>query len=128
GLDAKMILHDSLTLDIALKPDFSQVESDDPQPTVNQRYEVQFNEKRPFFLENNGFFVTPQNLFFSRRIIDPDYGARLTGKLGHWNMGFLTMDDKAPGLAVSATDPNFEDHAVIGVARVQREFATRSNV
>ncbi|HVV47822.1 MAG TPA: DUF5916 domain-containing protein, partial [Bryobacteraceae bacterium] len=42
GLDAKMVLHDSLTLDVALRPDFSQVESDDPQVTVNQRYEVQF--------------------------------------------------------------------------------------
>jgi len=128
GLDAKMIIHDSLTLDVALKPDFSQVESDDPQTTVNRRYEVQFNEKRPFFLENNGFFVTPQNLFFSRRIIDPDYGARLTGKLGRWNMGFLTIDDKAAGIVAGPDDPNYEDHAVIGVGRIQRAFAKQSNV
>ncbi len=128
GLDAKMILHDSLTLDVALKPDFSQVESDDPQVTVNQRYEVQFNEKRPFFIENNGFFVTPENLFFSRRIVDPDYGARLTGKLGRWNMGFLTIDDKAPGIEAGTGDPNYGDHAIIGVGRIQREFGAQSSV
>ena len=128
GLDAKMILHDSLSLDIALKPDFSQVESDDPQPTVNQRYAVQFSEKRPFFIENNGFFVTPEQLFFSRRIIDPDYGARLTGKLSRWNLGFLVIDDKAAGIAAGPGDPNYTKKALIGVARVMREFGTQSNV
>jgi hypothetical protein len=127
GLDAKMIIHDSLSLDIALKPDFSQVESDDPQPTVNQRYEVQFAEKRPFFIENNGFFITPENLFFSRRIIDPDYGARLTGKLGRWNLGMLTIDDRSAGIAVGPGDPGYGENAIIGVARVQREFGTQSN-
>src|ERR1022692_3891622 len=63
---------DQLTLDVALNPDFSQVESDDPAVTVNQRFEVVFPEKRPFFLENNSYFTTPENLFFSRRIVDPE--------------------------------------------------------
>jgi len=40
GLDAKAVIHSTLTLDVALNPDFSQVESDDPQVTVNQRFEV----------------------------------------------------------------------------------------
>jgi hypothetical protein len=128
GLDAKMVLHDSLTLDIALNPDFSQVESDDPQVTVNQRYEVYFPEKRPFFLENNSYFVTPENLFFSRRIVDPEFGARLTGKLGRWNLGFLAIDDRAPGQACEPTDSHCGDHAEIGVVRVQREFAKQSNI
>jgi hypothetical protein len=46
-----MVLRDSLVLDLTGNPDFSQVESDDPQVTVNQRFEVFFPEKRPFFLE-----------------------------------------------------------------------------
>jgi hypothetical protein len=127
GLDAKAVIHDSLALDVALNPDFSQVESDDPQVTVNQRYEVQFPEKRPFFLENNGYFVTPENLFFSRRIVDPEFGARLTGKLGAWNLGVLGIDDRAPGATGDPTDPNQGDHAGIGVVRVQREFGEQSN-
>ncbi len=128
GLDAKAVLHDSLTLDVALNPDFSQVESDDPQVTVNQRFEVQFPEKRPFFLENNGFFLTPENLFFSRRIADPEFGARLTGKLGRWNLGLLAIDDRAPGTGLAPTDPNLDKHAIIAVARIQREFAKQSNI
>jgi hypothetical protein len=49
GLDAKFVLKDSLVLGVALNPDFSQVESDEPQITVNQRFEVFFPERRPFF-------------------------------------------------------------------------------
>ncbi len=130
GLDAKAVIHDSLTLDLTLNPDFSQVESDDPQVTVNQRYEVQFPEKRPFFLENNSYFLTPENLFFSRRVVDPEFGARLTGKVGRWNMGFLVMDDRAPGGTPNSTaiQNGNENHAVIGVARLQREFQEQSSI
>ena len=52
GLDAKAVIHDALTLDMALNPDFSEIGSDDPKVQVNQRYEVIFPERRPFFLEN----------------------------------------------------------------------------
>ena len=61
-------MRDAVTLDLTANPDFSQVESDEPQVTVNQRFEVFFPEKRPFFIENAGFFQTPVNLFFSRRL------------------------------------------------------------
>ncbi len=128
GMDAKAVLHDSLTLDVAVNPDFSQVESDDPQVTVNQRFEVQFPEKRPFFLENTGYFHTPENLFFSRRIVDPEFGVRLTGKLGRWNLGLLGIDDRAAGRTLDPEDPHYGQRAAIGVVRVQREFAEQSNV
>ena len=82
-----MVLQDAFTLDVALNPDFSQVESDEPQVTVNQRYEVVFPEKRPFFMEKASVFNTPEQLFFSRRIVDPQFGARLTGTVGRWSLG-----------------------------------------
>jgi hypothetical protein len=121
GVDAKAVLHNSLTLDLTANPDFSQVESDEPQVTVNQRYEVFFPEKRPFFLENAGFFDTPETLFFSRRIVDPQFGARLTGKVGSWAIGALTMDDRAPG-----EDDGTGRRAHVEVARVEREFGHSS--
>src|SRR5262249_44811083 len=52
GLDAKIILNNAFTWDLTLNPDFGEVESDDPQVLVNQRFAVFFPEKRPFFLEN----------------------------------------------------------------------------
>ncbi|HEY3129006.1 MAG TPA: DUF5916 domain-containing protein [Acidobacteriota bacterium] len=128
GLDAKMILHDALSLDVALNPDFSQVESDEPQVTVNQRFEVFFPEKRPFFIENAGFFQTPEQLFFSRRIANPQFGARLTGKLGPWALGGLVIDDRAQGKQVAEGDPLHGQRAGIGVLRVQRELGEQSIV
>jgi hypothetical protein len=55
-VDAKAVIRDALTVDMTVNPDFSQVESDEPQVTVNQRFEVFFPEKRPFFIENAGYF------------------------------------------------------------------------
>lgn len=128
GLDGKVVLRDALTFDFALSPDFSQVESDEPQVTVNQRFEVFFPEKRPFFIENAGYFQTPVNLFFSRRIVDPQYGARMTGKLGRWGLGVLAMDDRAEGKQLPYDDPLRGRRAGVGVIRVQREFVNQSTV
>ena len=122
GLDTKIVLKDAFTFDLALNPDFSQVESDEPQVTVNQRYEVLFPEKRPFFLENAGYFMTPVRLFFSRRIVDPAFGARLTGKIGRWSLGAMFADDRAPGKRLTGADPLFEKRSPVGVIRLQREF------
>ena len=128
GLDAKVVLKDALTLDLALNPDFSQVESDDPQVTTNQRYEVIYPEKRPFFLDNANYFATPEQLFFSRRIADPLFGARLTGRIGDWTIGALFADDRAPGERIAPTDPWYNREAPVGVVRVQREFQRRSRI
>ena len=128
GIDAKMVLRDAFTLDLAGNPDFSQVESDEPQVTVNQRFEVFFPEKRPFFIENAGMFQTPINLFFSRRVADPQLGLRLTGKKGKWAVAALAIDDRAPGQQVDRSDRLFDKRAVIGVLRVQRDLAKQSNV
>ncbi len=122
GIDVKTVIKDAFTLDATLNPDFSQVESDEPQVTVNQRYEVFFPEKRPFFLENAGFFKTPEMLFHSRRIADPEFGARLTGKVGRWALGFLAADDRAPGKVTLSGD-----RAAVGVLRLQREFMKDSS-
>jgi hypothetical protein len=127
GLDAKFVAKDALTFDVTLNPDFSQVESDDPQVTVNQRFAVFFPEKRPFFIENAGFFATPINLFFSRRIADPQFGSRMTGKIGNWTLGTLIIDDQQPGLSIPSGS-YAEGRAVDGVVRVTREFGKQSYV
>ncbi len=123
GLDAKLVVHDAVAVDLTVQPDFSQVESDEPQVIVNQRFEVFFPEKRPFFLENAGFFNTPINLFFSRRILDPRVGARVTGKVDRWAFGALAIDDDAPRKLT-----NSNDRAEMGVFRLQREIGRQSSV
>lgn len=122
GLDAKAVIKDSFVLDATINPDFAQVESDEPQITVNQRFEVLFPEKRPFFQENSGYFATPINLVFTRRIADPLYGVRLTGKKGPWSIGTLFADDQSPGESVAPNDPLWGRQAYFGIVRVSREI------
>ena len=128
GLDAKFVFKDSLVLDVALNPDFSQVESDQPQVTANQRFEVFFPEKRPFFLENARFFETPINLFFTRRIADPQFGIRLTGKTGPYTVGALLADDESPGKSVPLDDPLSGQRARFGIVRINRDLFQHSTV
>src|SRR5206468_11781296 len=135
GLDSKFVFHDSLVLDTTINPDFAQVESDQPQNTVNQRFEVFFPEKRPFFLEDANYFTVQvpsfggglTTLLFTRRIADPSYGLRLTGKEGPWNVGFLFADDKSPGKIVADNDPLFGKKAYFSIGRVTHDIGANSS-
>jgi hypothetical protein len=128
GLDAKFVIRDALTLDAALNPDFSEIGTDDPKVQVNQRFEVVFPERRPFFLENASIFVMPEQLFFSRRIVNPQYGLKLTGSLGRWSVGALASDDRAPGQVLAQGQEGHGDRAIDGVFRAEREFGHQSHL
>jgi hypothetical protein len=77
GLDGKIGLTHDLTLNFTLNPDFGQVEAD-PSEINLTAYETYFEEKRPFFVENQNitnFKITGgdgdfsyDNLLYSRRI------------------------------------------------------------
>jgi uncharacterized protein DUF5916 len=129
GLDAKVVLKDKFVLDMTANPDFSQIESDQPQVTVNQRFEVFFPEKRPFFLENSNYFNTPINLVFTRRIVDPKWGVRLTGKDGPWSVGMLVADTASPSETVTPPDnPLFGKHSLFAIGRVSRDIGSQSSI
>jgi hypothetical protein len=126
GLDAKFVLRDSFVLDVTVNPDYSQIESDQPQVTVNQRFEVQFPERRPFFLENADYFQMETPLLFTRRIVDPEGGLKFTGRQGPWGVGAMLTNDQAPGLAVPAASPIYGDEADVRVLRVFRDVGEQS--
>jgi hypothetical protein len=128
GVDAKVVLRDKIAVDATVNPDFSQVESDEPQVTINQRYEVFFPEKRPFFLENADYFQTPITLFFSRRIGDPQFGSRVTGRAGRWAVGGLAIDDRRPGRTVAPASDAWHDRTFDGIFLARRDFANQSRV
>ena len=122
GVDAKFVFNDSMVLDLTLNPDFSQVESDEPQVTVNERFEVQFPERRPFFVENADFFATDSTLIFTRRIVDPEGGLRFTGRAGDYGFGGILINDAAPGQNRGASDPLNGEKANIAILRGFRDF------
>ncbi len=128
GMDAKFVIHDHFVVDMTANPDFSQVESEDPQITVNQRFAVYFPEKRPFFLENEDYFRTPLDLFFTRSIGDPSAGIRLTGKEGPYSAGVMATDDRGPGLIVPDSSPLSGTRSYFTVARASRDIFTQSSI
>jgi translation initiation factor IF-1 len=128
GGEIKAILKDSIVVDATINPDFSDIESEQPQFTVNQRYAVYFPELRPFFLENANYFSTPIQLVYTRNIVHPEYGARATGKIGHTNIGLFAIDDRAPGEMVSAGDPLYQKHATFAVGRISEDIGKGSSI
>ena len=99
GLNVKYGITSNLTADVTFNPDFSQIESDLPQIEVNQRFALRYPELRPFFLEGAEIFqiLGPLTFVHTRTIVDPEFGAKLTGKLGNTTLGMIVADDEAPG-------------------------------
>lgn len=107
GLDIKFGLTSNLTADITLNTDFAQVEADNQQVNLT-RFSLFFPEKRLFFLERSSTFEfafgEQDRLFYSRRIGiqngEPTRiygGARVVGRAGSWDLGFLSMQTAASG-------------------------------
>jgi len=127
GLDTKFILHNSLVLDMTFNPDFSQIGIDNPAPP-NQRFAYQYPELRPFFIENSSYFATPFDLYYTPGIVMPQFGQRLTGKLGPWALALLNVDDREPGLAVPQSSPDYGTRSHTDIGRVNRDIGEQSNV
>ena len=128
GGDIKAVVKDTIVLDGTINPDFSQIESDQPQFRINQRFALYYPELRPFFLENSSYFDTPIQLLYTRTILNPEFGARATGKIRHTNVGFLTVDDRAPGIFVAPADPLHGKRAVTTVARISQDIGKFSSI
>ena len=122
GLDVKYGLTNNLTMDLTVNTDFAQVEADDEQVNLT-RFSLFFPEKRLFFQERASVFDfnfgDECSLFYSRRIglheetLVPIYGgARLIGRVGAWDVGFLDMQTAA---VEDLSSENF------GVLRVRRQ-------
>jgi hypothetical protein len=105
----------NLSIDATVNPDFSQVESDASQVTANERFALFFPEKRPFFLEGIELFATPNQLVYTRQIVDPIVGGKLTGKVGKTGIAVLSAADSTP-----------DGNAWVNVARVRRDFGADS--
>jgi hypothetical protein len=138
GLTAKYGLTPTVTLDLAINPDFAQVEADQTVVTANQRFPIFFEEKRPFFLEGIDIFKTPIQAVHTRAIVDPDLAVKLSGKRGRNTFGLLLASDNAPG---NFTDDERNDlgrlpaiqrfldkNAYIGILRLKRDIGTGSNI
>lgn len=121
-----------LTANLAINPDFSQVEADAPQLAENNRFALFFPEARPFFLEGADFFQTPVNAVFTRTIADPDVGARITGRSGSNAYGVIVAEDTVTNLlfpdAFGSSTETLELSNRATVARYSRDFGDASTI
>ena len=140
GVDVKYGITQNLTADLTYNTDFAQVEADQQQVNLT-RFSLFFPEKREFFLENAGTFqfggatgggfgggTEVPILFYSRRIglergraVPIDGGGRLTGRVGRYSLGLLTIrsgDDEAAQARATS----------FSVVRVKRDILRRSSV
>ncbi len=133
GIDAKYGITQNLTADFTYNTDFAQVEADEQQVNLT-RFNLQFPEKREFFLENRSTFAfggegtdTPV-LFYSRRVglndgllVPIEAGGRMTGRVGSFSLGLVNIQaDEEPVSRARAT--NF------GVIRLKRDILRQSSV
>jgi hypothetical protein len=123
GLNGRVGLTQNLILDATYNPDFSQVETDANRITVNERFALFFPEKRPFFLEGTEIFRSPKNMVHTRQIADPVGGAKMTGKIGAFNVGYLGAVDEAPKTLFDG-----DNSATFNLVRVRRDVGTGSTV
>ncbi len=139
GLDVKWGVTRGLGLDVTLNTDFAETEVDEVQVNLS-RFSLFFPEKREFFLENSGIFEfgVPGGgggplfrLFFSRKIgiseegeqVPLNWGTRLAGKAGRWNLGFIQAHTGA-----LTTDEEEVAETDWTVLRAKREIGARSSI
>lgn len=125
GLDVKWNPSANSAVDLTVNPDFSTIETDVPQITVNRRFAVFYPEKRPFFLEGFDLFDTPLNVAYTRNIADPRAGVRSTGQFGGSTAYtvLITEDEGGSDLILPGPEGNdfgptdFKSYATIGRVR-----------
>ena len=105
GFGLKLGLASNVTADMAVSPDFSQIETDAGQISLNNPFALFFEEKRPFFQEGSETYTVDQftpwivldqyvQLFYSRTINDPISAGKLSAKRGKWRLGYTAAMDR----------------------------------
>jgi Domain of unknown function (DUF5916) len=121
GGDLRYGITPNLTLRATAHPDFSQVESDVTQFSFDPRQAIRYPEKRPFFLDGVEQFDAPAGLIYTRRIVQPVFATKLTGKIGDNQVGMLAAVDDQAGSA-------FGDNPVYGIIRASHDLGPGSRV
>src|SRR6185295_9491205 len=127
GLDVKLTPTPDTAVDVTVKPDFSQVESDVAQISANERFALFVPEKRSFFLEGVDLFQTPIQAVYTRTITAPTWGGRITGKAAGVRYTALVVEDDGGGSvvlpgALSSSLASQDFASTVFVARARRDL------
>ena len=121
-----------LTAEAVVNPDFSQVESDATQISVNSTFALFYPEKRPFFLLGADMFQNQTQTFYSRTINNPIGGARAIGKSGSFSFSYLAAVDRNTPYIVPGEEGSdvveSDVHALSNIARGRFDFGNETYV
>jgi hypothetical protein len=110
----------NLTLNATVRPDFSQVEADAAQVPGDTRFALFFPERRPFFIDGIEQFDAPNNLIYTRRILQPDFASKLTGRFGRTSLAWMgALDD-------SKASASGKDQPLFNIVRLRRDILQAS--
>jgi hypothetical protein len=142
SLDLFYKLTPSLTGSLTVNTDFSATDVDDRQVNLT-RFGLFFPEKRDFFLQDADIFEfggleDNGRPFFSRRIglsgegtpIDLEVGGKITGRLGRFNLGLLSVRQDEFGLvpadnaSVARASVNLLEESSVGVIATEGNLAS----
>jgi hypothetical protein len=122
----------ALSLEGVVNPDFSQIETDATQISINSRFSLFYPEKRPFFLEGSDLFQNRITTFYSRTINDPSAAAKVSGKSQRLYFGYLVALDRNTPFTVPGDEENSTVstslHSFVNIARARYDFASESFV
>ncbi len=132
GLTTRWGITPNMIFNVAVNPDFSQVEADAYQLDINRTFAIRYDEKRPFFLEGADFFSTQMNAVYTRSIANPGWGMKITGKEGANALGvYVTRDDVTnlvfPGADGSSSEL-YETGTTSSVFRYRRDVMNSSTI
>ncbi len=115
-----------LAVEGVINPDFSQVESDATQISVNSNFALFYSEKRPFFLQGADMFQNQTQTFYSRTINNPLGSARVIGKSGSLSFAYLAASDRNSPFIVPGEETSdyvaTKLHSVSNIARARYDF------
>lgn len=129
SLGAKYSVSSNVTVEVAVNPDFSQIEADAAQIDVNTTIFQRYPERRPFFQEGNDLFRTMFNSFYTRMVNDPEFAAKSTARWGRTRLGLLVARDEHSPYIVPTEERSYSaapGRSTVTVARGIHSFGDNS--
>jgi hypothetical protein len=118
------------TINAVINPDFSQIESDAGQISVNSTFALYYPERRPFFMSGMDLLQTP--MYYTRTINNPLLATKINGKAGRFSYLALAADDRNTSVIVPGEEESntvtTEERSYAGAARIRYDMENENFV
>jgi hypothetical protein len=131
SLGGKYSVNSDVTLEAAYNPDFSQIEADADQIDVNSTIALLYPERRPFFQEGSDIFRTIFNAFYTRTVNDPQFAAKMTGRINRYSVGFMSAYDENTPYIIPLEERSIivnTGKSAVNVLRATRSFSQNNQL